>query len=99
MVEQHRLLAEALAEVEDVFTYLVHQVEQDLAMETLEVEHLVITVDRLDLDQVQGAGLVRQRQLAEAEAREQLDVEKLLTLMDQLKIMDAVVSDQGYQIV
>mgnify|MGYP004146514927 FL=1 len=68
-------------------------------METLEVEHLVITVDRLDLDQVQGAGLVRQRQLAEAEAREQLDVEKLLTLMDQLKITDAAVSDQEYQIV
>ena len=68
-------------------------------MEILEVEHLVITVDRLDLDQAQEAGLVRQRQPAEAEDREKLDVEKLLTLMDQLKIMDAAVSDQEYQTV
>jgi hypothetical protein len=68
-------------------------------METLEVEQLAITVDRLDLDQVRVVELVRLRQPVEAEDPEPLDVEKLLTLMDQLKITDAAVSDQEYQIV
>jgi hypothetical protein len=97
MVGQHRLLEEALAEVEDVFTCQGRLVEQGLAMEILEVEQLPILITLLDLDQGQAVELVRQRQLVELVETEQPDVEKPLTLRDQLKILDVVVLDQEYQ--
>jgi len=68
-------------------------VELDRVMEIQEVEHLLNHVVRLDLDQVLEEELVPQQQLVEM-ALELLDVEKYLTLMDQVKIMDVVVLDQ-----
>jgi hypothetical protein len=68
-------------------------VELDRVMEIQEVEHLLNHVVRLDLDQVLEEELVPQQQMVEM-ALELLDVEKYLTLMDQVKIMDVVVLDQ-----
>jgi hypothetical protein len=79
--------------VEDVFTHLQQVVAQDRVMEIQEVEHPLNHVVRLDLDRVLEEELVPQQQLA-GMVLELLDVEKYLTLMDQVKIMDVVVLDQ-----
>jgi hypothetical protein len=79
--------------VEDVFTQLQQVVAQDRVMEIQEVEHLLNHVVRLDLDRVLEEELVPQQQMA-GMVPELLDVEKYLTLMDQVKIMDVVVLDQ-----